>query len=70
MGEKSQKNRENRRPKLWSKEMVEVCSYSKFISEQLGHANVKTTDNIYVHFLEDAKVKEIEKLAEIEKLLK
>ena len=41
----------------------------KAISEQLGHANVKTTYNIYVHLLEDTKEKEIDKLGEIDKLL-
>lgn len=41
----------------------------KAISEQLGHANVKTTYNIYVHLLEDTKEKEIDKLAGIDKLL-
>lgn len=41
----------------------------KAISEQLGHANVKTTYNIYVHLLEDTKEKEIDKLDGIDKLL-
>lgn len=41
----------------------------KAVSEQLGHANVKTTYNIYVHLLDDTKVKEIDKLAGIDKLL-
>lgn len=41
----------------------------KAISEQLGHANVKTTYNIYVHLLEDTKVKEIDKLGEIDKFI-
>ena len=41
----------------------------KAISEQLGHKNVKTTYNIYVHLLNDTKVKEIDKLAEIDRLL-
>lgn len=41
----------------------------KAISEQLGHANVKTTYNIYVHLLEDTKAKEIDKLNEIDRLL-
>lgn len=41
----------------------------KAISEQLGHANVKTTYNIYVHLLEDTKEKEIDKLGKIDKLL-
>ena len=39
------------------------------ISEQLGHANVKTTYNIYVHLLEDTKAKEIDKLGEIDKFI-
>lgn len=41
----------------------------KAISEQLGHANVKTTYNIYVHLLDDTKAKEIDKLAEIDKFI-
>ena len=41
----------------------------KAISEQLGHKNVKTTYNIYVHLLNDTKVKEIDKLAGIDTLL-
>lgn len=41
----------------------------KAISEQLGHANVKTTYNIYVHLLEDTKAKEIDKLAGIDKFI-
>lgn len=41
----------------------------KAISEQLGHANVKTTYNIYVHLLEDTKTKEIDKLGEIDKFI-
>ncbi len=41
----------------------------KAISEQLGHANVKTTYNIYVHLLEDTKAKEIDKLSEIDKFI-
>ena len=41
----------------------------KAISEQLGHANVKTTYNIYVHLLEDTKAKEIDKLVEIDKFI-
>lgn len=41
----------------------------KAISEQLGHANVKTTYNIYVHLLEDTKAKEIDKLADIDKFI-
>lgn len=42
----------------------------KAISEQLGHANVKTTYNIYVHLLEDTRAKEIDKLGEIDKLIR
>lgn len=41
----------------------------KAISEQLGHANGKTTYNIYVHLLEDTKAKEIDKLGEIDKFI-
>lgn len=41
----------------------------KAISEQLGHANVKTTYNIYVHLLEDTKAREIDKLGEIDKFI-
>lgn len=41
----------------------------KAISGQLGHANVKTTYNIYVHLFEDTKVKEIDKLAGIDKFI-
>lgn len=41
----------------------------KAISEQLGHANVKTTYNVYVHLMEDTKEKEIAKLSEIDSLL-
>ena len=41
----------------------------KAISEQLGHANVKTTYNIYVHLLNDTKAREIDKLAGIDNLL-
>ena len=41
----------------------------KAVSEQLGHKNVKTTYNIYVHLLEDTKEKEIDKLEGIDKLL-
>lgn len=41
----------------------------KAISEQLGHANVKTTYNIYVHLMQDTKVKEIDKLEGIDKFM-
>ena len=41
----------------------------KAISEQLGHANVKTTYNIYIHLLEDTKEKQIDKLGEIDKFI-
>ena len=41
----------------------------KAVSEQLGHKNVKTTYNIYVHLLEDTKVKEIDKLDMIDKFI-
>ena len=48
---------------------VEAGVDIKAISEQLGHANVNTTYNIYVHLLEDTKVKEIDKLSEIDKFI-
>ena len=38
----------------------------KAVSEQLGHKNVKTTYDIYVHLLEDTKAKQIDKLDEID----
>ena len=41
----------------------------KAISEQLGHKDVKTTYNIYVHLLEDTKIKEIEKLEKIDRFI-
>lgn len=41
----------------------------KALSKQLGHKKVKTTYDIYVHVLEDTQAKEIDKLAEIDKLL-
>ena len=41
----------------------------KAISEQLGHANVKTTYNVYVHLLDDTKAKEIDKLEELDKFI-
>lgn len=41
----------------------------KAISEQLGHANVKTTYNIYIHLLEDTRAKEIDKLSGIDKFI-
>ena len=41
----------------------------KAISEQLGHKNVKTTYNIYIHLLQDTRVKEINKLSRIDKFL-
>lgn len=41
----------------------------KAISEQLGHANVKTTYNIYVHLMRDTKMKEIDKLEGIDKFM-
>lgn len=41
----------------------------KAISEQLGHAKVRTTLDIYVHVLPETRRKEIDKLAEIDKLL-
>ena len=41
----------------------------KAVSEQLGHKNVKTTYNIYVHLLEDTKAKEIDKLDGIDQFI-
>ena len=41
----------------------------KAISEQLGHANVKTMYDTYIHLLEDTKTKEIDKLGEIDKFI-
>ena len=41
----------------------------KAISKQLGHKDIKTTYNIYVHLLEDTKAKEIDKLGEIDKFI-
>ena len=41
----------------------------KAISEQLGHANVKTTYNIYIHLLDDTRAKEIDKLSGIDKFI-
>lgn len=41
----------------------------KAISEQLGHKDVKTTSDIYVHLFEDTKAKEIDKLSEIDKFI-
>lgn len=41
----------------------------KCVSEQLGHKNVKTTYNIYVHLLEDTKAKEIAKLDGIDEFI-
>lgn len=41
----------------------------KAVSEQLGHKDVKTTYNTYVHLLEDTKAKEIEKLDGIDKFI-
>lgn len=41
----------------------------KALSEQLGHKDVQTTYDIYVHLLEDTKVKEIDKLGEIDKFI-
>lgn len=38
----------------------------KAISEQLGHKDVKTTYDTYVHLLKDTKVKEIDKLERID----
>lgn len=41
----------------------------KAISEQLGHKDVKTTSDIYVHLFEDTKAKEIDKLSAIDKFI-
>ena len=41
----------------------------KAVSEQLGHKEVKTTYDFYVHLFEDTKTKEIDKLAEIDKFI-
>ena len=41
----------------------------KAVSEQLGHKNVKTTYNIYVHLLDDTKSREIDKLGMIDKFI-
>ena len=41
----------------------------KAISEQLGHKNVRTTYDIYVHLLRKTKVKQIDKLEEIDKFI-
>ena len=48
---------------------VPDCRGIKAVSEQLGHANVKTTYNTYVHLLDDMKEKEIDKLANTDNLL-
>lgn len=39
------------------------------VSKQLGHKDVKTTYNIYVHLLDDTKEKEIAKLSMIDKFI-
>lgn len=41
----------------------------KAVSEQLGHKDVKTTYNIYIHLLNDTKAKGIEKLNQIDKFI-
>lgn len=41
----------------------------KFISEQLGHASVKTTLDIYVHNTESINAREIDKVSRIDRLL-
>lgn len=41
----------------------------KVVSEQLGHKDVKTTYDIYVHLFEDTKAREIDKLSEIDEFL-
>ena len=35
----------------------------------MGHADVKTTYNIYIHLLQDTRVKEIDKLSGIDKFI-
>ena len=42
---------------------------AKMISKQLGHSKVKTTLDVYVHMLPDTKRTEVDKLAEMDKLL-
>lgn len=42
---------------------------AKMISKQLGHAKVKTTLDVYVHVLPETKRTEVDKLAEMDKLL-
>lgn len=41
----------------------------KAISQNLGHKSVKITQEIYIHLLDDAKIKEIDKLEGIDQLL-
>ena len=41
----------------------------KAISEQLGHANLKMTYQVYIHILEDTKVREIDKLDQIDQFI-
>ena len=41
----------------------------KSISSQLGHKEIKTTYQVYIHILEDTKTKEIDKLSEIDKFI-
>ncbi len=41
----------------------------KIISQQLGHKNVKTTYDTYVHVISNKKLKELDKLEEIDNLL-
>ena len=41
----------------------------KIISQQLGHKNVKTTYDTYVHVIPNKKLKELDKLEEIDNLL-
>lgn len=47
----------------------EVGVEIKAVSAQLGHRDVKTTYNTYIHLLEDKRVKEIDKLNELDKLM-
>ena len=41
----------------------------KAISEQLGHANTKTTYDTYIHFMNNTKRREIDELAEIDRFI-
>jgi integrase len=41
----------------------------KVVSEQLGHKTVKITYDTYVHVMPEQKIKEIDKLNAIDKLI-